>query len=141
MSKITFKSIYDGVCLALRAAFPPPAQILGCGAEQEIGPGDLRVVMLGAEQVQQTGRRYKRTPTLEVAYRPGQEDAACCAAAERLTGALESITTPEGDVLHATGCRWTDSGGLLHVQVAYGHFTYRPCEELNMGEFKLEQRG
>ena len=47
MSEISFKSIYDGVSLALHAAFPA-VQVHGGNVKQGLNPGDLNVVMPSA---------------------------------------------------------------------------------------------
>ena len=49
MSEISFKSIYDGVSLALHAAFPA-VQVHGGNVKQGLNPGDLNVVMPSAGQ-------------------------------------------------------------------------------------------
>ena len=65
MSEISFKSIYDGVSLALHAAFPA-VQVHGGNVKQGLNPGDLNVVMPSAGQSKQVGERFLRTPTLDV---------------------------------------------------------------------------
>ena len=67
MSEISFKSIYDGVSLALHAAFPA-VQVHGGNVKQGLNPGDLNVVMPSAGQSKQVGERFLRTPTLDVIY-------------------------------------------------------------------------
>ena len=52
MSEISFKSIYDGVSLALHAAFPA-VQVHGGNVKQGLNPGDLNVVMPSAGQSKQ----------------------------------------------------------------------------------------
>ena len=130
MSEISFNSIFDGVTLALHAAFPAPARIYGDEVKQDLKPGDFNVVMPGAGHNLELTRRYKRTPTLDVIYYPKHGKAECYDVADRLTAVLESITTPEGDVVHATSCEWTVTGGVLHVLVGYDHFVYTPSEEI-----------
>lgn len=44
MSEISFSSIYDGVSLALHAAFPS-VQVHGGNVKQGLNPGDLNVIM------------------------------------------------------------------------------------------------
>ena len=141
MSEISFNSIFDGVTLALHAAFPAPARIYGDEVKQDLKPGDFNVVMPGAGHNLELTRRYKRTPTLDVIYYPKHGKAECYDVADRLTAVLESITTPEGDVVHATSCEWTVTGGVLHVLVGYAHFVYKPSEEIMMETLKIDQRG
>lgn len=140
MSEISFNSILDGVSLALHAAFPS-AQIHGGNVKQGLKAGDFNVVIPGAGHKQEVGRRYKRTPTVDVIYYPQKDNAECCGIADQLTAVLESITTPEGDVVHAANCTWSVADGVLHMLLAYDHFVYRPCEEVIMGELKIYQRG
>lgn len=141
MSEIGFNSIRDGVTLALHAAFPPPVQIHGGGVKQGIKAGDFNVVMPGARHSQEVGPRYKRTSTVDVIYYPREDNAECYAMADLLTAVLESITTPEGDIVHAASCEWSVTNEVLHVLVVYGHFAYRPREEIMMGALEIDQRG
>lgn len=141
MSEISFNSIRDGISLALHAAFPAPAQIHGGDVKQGLKAGDFNVVMPGAGHRQEVGQRYKRTPTVDVIYYPKKDNAECYDVADQLTAVLESITTPEGHVVHATSCTWNVADGVLHVLLTYDHFVYRPREEVMMGELKIDQRG
>lgn len=143
MSEISFSSIYDGVSLALHAAFPA-VQVHGGNVKQGLSPGDLNVVMPSAASSKQMGQRYLRTPTLDVIYYP-QDDKAitadCCAMAELLTAALQDITTPEGDLIHCTSCEWTIEEDVLHVVVSYDHHVYTPIEETLMETLQVEMEG
>lgn len=141
MSEIGFNSIRDGVSLALHAAFPAPAQIHGGDVKQGLKAGDFNVVMPGAGHRQEVGQRYKRTPTVDVIYYPRKDNAECYDVADQLTAVLESITTPEGHIVHAASCTWNVTDGVLHVLLTYDHFVYRPREEVMMGELKIDQRG
>ena len=141
MSEISFNSVRDGVSLALHAAFPAPAQIHGGGVKQGLKAGDFSVVMPGAGHRQELGRRYRRTATVDVIYYPRKDNAECYGVADKLTAVLESITTPEGDIAHASSCTWNVTDGVLHVQLTYDHFVYRPREEVMMGELKIDQGG
>ena len=67
MAEINFNSIYDGVSLALHAAFPA-AQVHGGNVKQGLKPGDFNVIMPGAGHAKEVGQRYKRTPTVDVIY-------------------------------------------------------------------------
>lgn len=141
MSEISFNSIRDGVSLVLHAAFPAPAQIHGGGVKQGLKAGDFNVVMPVAGHKQEVDRRYKRTPTVDVIYYPRRDSAECYEVADKLTNLLESIMTPEGDIVHAAGCTWSVTDGVLHMLLTYDHFVYRPREEVMMGELKIDQRG
>ncbi len=141
MSEISFNSILDGVTLALHAAFPPPVQIHGGDVKQGLHPGDFNVVMPGAGHKQEVGRRYKRTPTVDVIYYPRKDNAECYDVADQLTAVLESVTTPEGDIVHASSCTWNVTDGVLHMLVGYDHFVYKPREEILMETLKIDQRG
>ena len=52
MSEISFSSIYDGVSLALHAAFPS-VQVHGGNVKQGLNPGDLNVIMPSAGNIRQ----------------------------------------------------------------------------------------
>lgn len=140
MSEINFKSIYDGVSLALHAAFPA-VQIHGGNVKQGLSPGDLNVVMPSAGHTRQVGSRYLRTPTLDVIYYPKNGAVECCEVADQLTVLLQDITTPEGDLIHCTNCEWTIEEGVLHVLVSYDHHIYTPREQVNMETLDIEMEG
>ena len=92
MSEISFKSIFDGVSLALHAAFPA-VQVHGGNVKQGLNPGDLNVVMPSAGQSRQVGERFLRTPTLDVIYYPKVGTAECCEMADQLINLIyERIT-------------------------------------------------
>lgn len=141
MSEISFNSIRDGVSLALHAAFPAPTQIHGGEVKQGLKPGDFNVTMPAAGHAKEVGPRYRRSPTLDVIYYPRKDNTECYDVADKLTAVLESITTPEGDVVHATSCGWTITGGVLHVLVTYDHFVRVPQERIMMETLKIEQEG
>lgn len=141
MSEITFNSILDGVSLALHAAFPPPVQVHGGEAKQGVKPGDFNVVMPTAGHAREVGRRYKRTPTVDVIYYPRGGGAECCDVAQRLTFVLESITTPEGDVIHGAISELAVQDGVLHVLVHYDHHIYIPQAHTAMEALRMEQEG
>ena len=114
MSEISFKSIFDGVSLALHAAFPA-VQVHGGNVKQGLNPGDLNVVMPSAGQSRQVGERFLRTPTLDVIYYPKVGTAECCEMADQLIMLLRDIATPEGDLIHCTNSEWSIEEGVLHV--------------------------
>ena len=95
MSNINFNSIYDGVTLALHAAFPK-CKVHGGDVRQGLSTGDFNVVMPGADHTKEVGHRYRRTPSLDVLYYPKARPctAECYDVAHRLMGVLDSITTP-----------------------------------------------
>ena len=69
MSEISFNSIFDGVSLALHAAFPD-RQIHGGCVEQGLMPGDFNVILPGAGLTREVGQRQRRSPTVDVIYYP-----------------------------------------------------------------------
>ena len=121
MSEISFSSIYDGVSLALHAAFPA-VQVHGGNVKQGLTPGDLNVVMPSAGQSKQVGERFLRTPTLDVIYYP-------------------KVGAAEGDLIHCTNCEWTIEEGVLHVLVSYDHHAYIPQEPVLMETLDIEMEG
>lgn len=50
-------------------------------------------------------------------------------------------TTPEGDIIHATGCEWTLAEDVLHVLLSYDHFVRVPLEQENMETLKINEEG
>ena len=53
----------------------------------------------------------------------------------------DSITTPEGDVIHCTSCEWSVEDGVLHILVSYDHYIYTPKDEDLMETLELEMEG
>lgn len=141
MSEVTFNSILDGVSKALHAAFPPPVQVHGGSVKQGLKPGDFNLVMPTAGHTKEVGHRYKRTSTVDVIYYPKRGAAECYDIAQRLPFILESITTPEGDVIHGTISELTVQDGVLHVLVRYDHHIYIPQEQTAMETLRIEQEG
>ena len=140
MSEINFNSIYDGVSLALHAAFPT-CQVHGGNVKQGLKPGDFNVIMPGAGHAKEVGHRYRRTPVVDVIYYPSGGEADCYDKAHQVVQVLESITTPEGDIIHATTCEWNVENDVLHVLLRYDHFVRVPPEQTLMETLKIEQEG
>lgn len=142
MSNINFNSIYDGVSLVLHASFPNQ-QVHSGGVRQGIKPGDFNVVMPNAGHTKEVGQRYRRTPAVDVIYFPKTRpcSAECYDMAHQLTGLLGSITTPQGDIIHATSNEWQVDNGVLHVLLRYDHCVYIPQEQVHMETLKIKQEG
>lgn len=142
MAEINFTSITDGVSLALHTAFPS-CQVHGGDVKQGLEPGDFNVIMPGAGHSKEVGARYRRTPTVDVIYYPKEHpyNAECSDMAQQLTLLLGSITTPQGDIIHASSCEWQVDGGVLHVLLEYPHFAYIPQEQELMETLTISQEG
>jgi hypothetical protein len=140
MSEINFNSIYDGVSLALHAAFPD-VQVHGGEVKQGLIPGDLNVIMPGAGNAKEVGQRYRRTPTVDVIYYPKEGRAECYDMAHRLTLVLGDITTPQGDLIHARSMDWNVTDDVLHMIVSYDHFVYIQQEQDMMETLTIKQEG
>ena len=120
MSEINFNSIFDGVSLALHAAFPA-SKVHGGNVKQGLSPGDFNVVLLSAGHTKEVGQRYKRTPVVDVIYYLAGGEVDCYDKADKLTQLLGSIKTPQGDTIHAASCEWQVDGDVLHVFLRYDH--------------------
>lgn len=140
MSEISFNSIFDGVSLAIHAAFPD-RQIHGGRVEQGLMPGDFNVILPGAGLTREVGQRQRRSPTVDVIYYPQGGAAESYAMADRLIPVLESISTPEGDCIHATSCDWNWTDDVLHMILTYDHFAYLPREEVKMETLQTKEEG
>lgn len=142
MASINFNSIYDGVTLALHAAFPD-SQVHGGNVKQGLNAGDFNVIMPGAGHTKEVGRRYRRTPELDVLYYPKTTPCAaeCYDVAHQLMEVLGSIVTPEGDTIHATGLKWQVQDNVLHILVQYPHCIYIPLEQEAMETLTIKQEG
>lgn len=140
MSEINFNSVYDGVSLALRAAYPD-RNIYGGSTEQNVEPGDLNVIMLSSGHIKEVGTRHRRTPILDVIYYSSGSTAECCDMAHQIVVILQSISTPEGDTLNCTACDWSIEDGVLHIRVGYDHFVYTPIEPDYMETLQIQQEG
>lgn len=143
MSEINFNSIYDGVSLALHAAFPD-CQVHGGAVRQGLKPGDFNVIMPTLNHSKEVGQRFKRTPVVDVIYYlPRDSGAEALRVAHKLTQVLQSITTPQGDVVHAAACEIStdDNTGTLHAMLQYPHFGRYPQELETMESLKVIEEG
>lgn len=140
MSEISFNSIFDSVSLALHTAFPD-RQIHGGRVAQGLTPGAFNVILPGAGLTREVGQRQRRSPTVDVIYYPKVGAAECYDIADQLVPVLESITTPEGDLIHATSCDWNWTDDVLHMILTYDHFAYLPREEVKMETLQTKEEG
>ena len=140
MSEINFNSIFDGVSLALHAAFPA-VKVHGGNVKQGLSPGDFNVVLLSAGHTKEVGQRYKRTPVVDVIYYPAGGEADCYDKADKLTQLLGSIKTPQGDTIHAASCEWQMDGDVLHVFLRYDHSIFIVQKHDFMETLHIEQEG
>jgi hypothetical protein len=140
MSEINFNSIYDGVSLALHAAFPS-VQVHGGEVKQGLKPGDFNVIMPSAGNSKEVGQRYRRTPLVDVIYYPKNGAAECYDVAHQLTKVLDSITTPQGDIIHASNMEWNITDDVLHMTMRYDHIVRIPQEHDMMETLTIEQEG
>lgn len=138
MSQINFNSIYDGVSLAIRAAFPD-RKVYGGNTEQGVSPGDFNVFMLSTGHIKEIGQRYRRTLSVDVIYYPKDDISECYDVAQQLTVILGSITTPEGDIIHGTGIAAQITDDVLHVLAQYDHHIYTPQEQTQMETLTIKQ--
>lgn len=129
MAKISYKSIFNGVTLALHRAFPS-AKIHGESVKQDLRPGDFIVLPITPIHSGQMGSRAKRSITFDVIYFPtengGREE--CLEKAHELPFVLGTITTPEGDTLHGTNFEINIEDDILHFIVSFTHFIYEPSD-------------
>ena len=125
MAQISFRSIFDGISLALSSAFPD-ADIFGDETEQNIGDGDFIVLPIKPSHNGEMGARARRSLMVDIMYYPttdgGKEEA--LEVAEELPIVLSTISTPEGDSVHGTGFDYSFEDGVLHCIVSFPHFVY-----------------
>ena len=76
MSELNYNSIYDGVSIALHAAFPN-SHIHGGNVKQGLHPRDFNVIMPSVDHTKQLGGRYSRTAALDVIYYPEAGELEC----------------------------------------------------------------
>lgn len=138
MSEINFNSIFDGVSLAVSAVFPD-SKVRGGATSQGVTAGDFNVTLASAVHTREVGQRFKRTPTVDVIYYPIGGAADCYEKADVLALALGSITTPEGDIIHATSCNWKVEDDVLHVLLTYDHHIYIPQDHDPMETLRVTQ--
>ena len=74
-------------------------------------------------------------------YYPKVGASECYDIADQLVPILESITTPEGDLIHATSCDWNWTDDVLHMILTYDHFAYLPREEVKMETLQTKEEG
>lgn len=127
MAEISYNSIFDGLTLALHAAFPD-AQIHGRTVEQDLHPGAFNVLPITPHHSGQMGIRAKRSLTFDVVYyateNGGREE--CLSIANTLPQVIGMITTPQGDKVHGSGFEINVEDDVLHCVVSYPHFVYDP---------------
>ena len=123
MAQISFRSIFDGISLALSSAFPD-AEIFGSEVEQNLNEGDFIVLPIKPSHTGEMGARARRSLMVDIMYHPttggGKEEA--LEVAEELPIVLSTISTPEGDSVHGTGFDCNFEDGVLHCTVSFPHF-------------------
>lgn len=142
MANINFNSIFDGVTLALHAAFPD-SRVHGGNVKQGLKPGDFNVIMPGAGHAKEVGQRYRRAPEFDVIYYPktSPHAAECYDVADQLMVVLGSITTPEGDIIHASSLKWQMQDDVLHIMAEYAHCVHIPLVQEAMETLTIKQEG
>lgn len=125
MAEISFNQIFDGVSLALHAAYPS-ALIHGGTVKQDLHPGDFNVIPLTPNQTAQMGSRFQRAITFDVIYYPTDAGgrAECLDKANELPGVLGTITTPNGDKVHCYKFEANVEDDALHCVISYKHFAH-----------------
>lgn len=140
MAEINFNSIFDGVSLALHAAFPA-SKVHGGSVKQGLSPGDFNVVIPRAEHTKEVGQRYKRSSVVDVIYYPVGGAVDCYDKADKLTQLLGSIKTPQGDIIHAASTDWQVDDEVLHVYLRYDHSIFIVQTHDLMETLHIEQEG
>lgn len=139
MAELSYNSIFDGVTLALRRAFPA-VRIHGRTVKQDLHPGDFNVLPVIAQHSSQLGTRASRSVTFDIIYyateQGGREE--CLEKAALLPDAVGLIVTPQGDRVHGVGFDTTIEDDVLHCIVRYSHFVYRPSVEESAEEIKMK---
>jgi len=130
MAELSYNSVFDGVSLALHAAFPA-ARIHDRTVKQDLIPGDFNVLPISTNHSGQLGARAKRSITFDVIYYPTEAGgrAECLEKAHALPAVLSTITTPGGDKVHCNGFEYTIEDDVLHCVVSYPHFVYSHATE------------
>lgn len=130
MTALTFNDIFDGVCAALRKAFPD-APIYGGTVKQGITPGTFNVLPITATHNKALGVRSKRSANFDVIFYPNDQNGAetraeCLKIALILPEVLTSISTRAGCNVGCTDFESTITDDVLHCIVKYPHFVYTP---------------
>jgi hypothetical protein len=79
---------------------------------------------------------------VDVIYYPKDTDGAeCYDVAHQLVQVLESIATPQGDIIHAADLSWEITDRVLHCLVRYDHFvrTYQETEVMETLTIRQEE--
>lgn len=130
MAALTFNDVFDGVCAALRKAFPD-APIYGGTVKQGITPGAFNVLPITATHDKALGARSKRSANFDVIFYPDDQNGAemraeCLEIALILPEVLNSIPTRAGCNVGCTSFESTITDDVLHCIVKYPHFVYAP---------------
>lgn len=136
--ELDYQQIYDGITLALHAAFPS-IRIFGENIQQGLTPGDINVIPVNTEENAQIGTRARRDAVFDVIYYPPDDGKyeACLEMQHLIPQALQTITTPNGDKLHCLRFSGT-TDDVLHVIVSYPHFVYVPAAKDVMEQLTIQ---
>lgn len=121
MNKLTFKTLSDGVALALSKAFPK-ANVFCNKTLQQVSPGDFNVIPVSILQTEKLLTHAKYQVLFDVIYFPdeGNECDDCLKVASSLPTILETIETPEKAKVHCeSNVALNIVDEVLHCSVTY----------------------
>ncbi len=137
MAEISTRAVMNGITSTLRGAYPD-AVISKEEVTQGMEIGAFIVSLISSDQAPLLGRRYHREPMFEVRYF-GDSDGACTGVADNLSILLETITTPDGDLLRGTGIDWRVEDNVLQFFVRYPYTARIVTEQDFMETLRIQE--
>lgn len=141
MAELTLTDILDGISLKLHASYPS-GHIYAGSIPQGIKPGDFNIISVITEQERKLGVRYSQTAVFDVIYYGRSADVSeYTAIAGKAMLLLSDITTPGGDILHASqvSSRTDTDTKTLHISLTFNVFVYIPEDLATMATLQIEQ--
>lgn len=141
MAELVLTDILDGISLRLHSAYPK-AHIHAGSIKQGIKQGDFNIISVIAEQERKLGVRYSQTTVFDVIYYGSSADVSeYTAIAGKAMPLLSDITTPGGDILHASqvSSRTDTDMKVLHINLTFNVFVYIPEDLATMATLQIEQ--
>ncbi len=124
MLNISSRLVRDAITLALRGAFPRNiinAEVVPQGLE----PGVLYVALVSNHHDMIISPLYLDTAIYNVVYHPKNGASECLDVTDRLTDALQFITTSEGGSIHGVDMNSRIEDGVLQFMVTYNYHVRR----------------
>lgn len=132
--------IFDGISVALHAAFGKGTRILGDeDIEQGLTPPCFFVSLVSAGRTYNLGPRYRDAYRFDVRYFPERDGdhAEMREVGNKLFESLERIALADGNTLRGQGMTYQIVDGVLHFMIRYACFLRREADQTAMEDASL----